>query len=212
MATGTQSSLFADAPQERQPERLITEDGDVRLYRHWWSEARAAELFEILYREIAWQQSHIRMHGKIVAVPRLDVWYGDPGRRYRYSGVQFNPQPWTPTLKAIKVELETRECLTFNSLLANLYRSGRDSVAWHSDDEPELGHNPVIASLSLGAERRFTLRHKTRKELPPVRLDLPAGSLLIMAGPTQHHWQHQLGKTARAVGPRINLTFRTVFD
>ncbi len=209
---GTQSSLFGGESAPDQPEQLIREDGDVRLYRHWWSDEVAAELFARLKEELAWQQSHIRMHGKVVAVPRLNIWYGDPGRRYRYSGVQFDPEPWTPTLKAINSELKAREGLTFNSVLANLYRDGQDSVAWHSDDEPELGRNPVIASLSLGAERRFSLRHKTRRDLSPVRLDLPAGSLLIMAGTTQHHWQHQLGKTARAVGPRINLTFRTVFE
>ncbi len=204
-----QSSLFGDV-STHEPEVLIREDGDVRLYRDWWTAEEVERLFNTLRAELAWQQTHIRMHGKRVAVPRLDVWYGDPGHPYRYSGVRFDPQAWSPTLRAIKSELEAREGLTFNSVLANLYRDGQDSVAWHSDDEPELGQNPVIASLSLGAERRFAFRHKTRKDLAPVRLDLPAGSLLVMAGATQHHWQHQLSKTARAVGPRINLTFRTV--
>jgi len=208
MASEQQASLFANADTE--PEVLIDRDGDVRLYRNWWSPEQADRLFEALRTELEWQQTRIRMHGKVIPVPRLDVWYGDPGHRYRYSGVQFDPKPWTDTLKAIKCELERRMGLTFNSLLANLYRDGQDSVAWHSDDEPELGVNPVIASLSLGAERRFSLRHKGR-EYEPVRLDLPHGSLLLMAGATQHCWQHQLSKTARSPGPRVNLTFRTVY-
>lgn len=208
MASGQQVSLF-DAPGS-DPEVLIDRDGDVRLYRNWWSPERADQLLTALRTELQWQQTHIRMHGKVIPVPRLDVWYGDPGHSYRYSGVQFEPRPWTDTLKTIKCELERRMGLTFNSLLANLYRDGKDSVAWHSDDEPELGANPVIASLSLGAERRFSLRHK-RREYETVRLDLSHGSLLLMSGETQHRWQHQLSKTARNPGPRINLTFRTVY-
>lgn len=208
---GNQSSLF-DEQASDQPEVLIREDGDVRLYRHWLSAEESGALFAQLEQELEWQQTHIQMHGRRIPVPRLDVWYGDPGHRYRYSGVGFDPKPWSPTVVTLKKSLEARQGLTFNSVLANLYRSGRDSVAWHSDDEPELGQNPVIASISLGAERRFALRHKTRKDLPSVRLDLPDGSLLVMAGTTQHHWEHELAKTARAVGPRINLTFRTVFE
>lgn len=202
-----QDSLFSRAAEV---EQLIRKQGDVRLYRHWWSPEQSRDYFDRLYRELAWQQTHITMHGKRLPVPRLDVWYGDAGRDYRYSGASFRALPWTETLTEIKAELEERLGLGFNSVLANLYRNGRDSVAWHSDDEPELGRNPVIASLSLGAERRFALRHKSRGDLEPVRLDLPNGSLLLMAGETQHHWQHQLSKTARRVGPRINLTFRRV--
>lgn len=202
-----QSSLF-DQPTE--PEQLVREQGDVRLYRHWWTPRQSREYFDRLHQDLSWQQTHITMHGKRLAVPRLDVWYGDAGRDYRYSGASFRALPWTGALVEIKAELEERLQLSFNSVLANLYRTGQDSVAWHSDDEPELGPNPVIASLSLGAERRFSLRHKSRRDLETVRLDLPNGSLLLMAGATQHHWQHQLSKTARTVGPRINLTFRRV--
>ncbi len=208
---GNQPSLF-DEQASSEPEVLIRDDGDVRLYRHWLPAEESGALFARLERELEWQQTHIQMHGRRVPVPRLDVWYGDPGHRYRYSGAGFDPKPWSPTLVTLKDALEARQGLTFNSVLANLYRSGRDSVAWHSDDEPELGRNPVIASISLGAERRFAFRHKTRKDLPSVRLDLPDGSLLVMAGTTQYHWEHELAKTARAVGPRINLTFRTVFE
>jgi alkylated DNA repair dioxygenase AlkB len=206
---GGQPSLFQGLSDE--PEILVHQDGDVRVYRHWFDPARAEMYFHRLQTELAWQQTVIRMHGRQVPVPRLDVWYGDPGRHYRYSGVDFKALPWTPTLAEIKADLEQRLGQSFNSVLANLYRDGRDSVAWHSDDEPELGTNPVIASLSLGAERRFRLRHKARS-WPAVRQDLPNGSLLLMAGTTQHYWQHQLAKTARAAGARVNLTFRTVLE
>jgi len=189
---------------------VASSDADVRLFRNWWTHEQAHDYFKRLLRELAWRQTEIAMRGRRVPVPRLDAWYGDPGRDYRYSGAAFAALPWNPTLYAIKVELEQRLGVGFNSVLANLYRDGRDSVAWHSDDEPELGVNPVIASLSLGAERRFSLRHKYNRATSPVRVNLPDGSLLIMAGATQHHWQHQLGKTAHPVGPRINLTFRTL--
>ncbi len=202
-----QDSLFGS---EAEAEQLIREQGDVRLYRDWWAPDQSQVYFDRLYRELAWQQTQITMHGKRLPVPRLDVWYGDAGRDYRYSGASFRALPWTETLREIKLELENRLGIGFNSMLSNLYRTGQDSVAWHSDDEPELGRNPVIASVSLGAERRFALRHKNRRDLAPVRLDLPNGSLLLMAGETQHYWQHQLSKTARSVGPRINLTFRWV--
>ncbi|MDQ2078367.1 alpha-ketoglutarate-dependent dioxygenase AlkB [Marinimicrobium sp. ABcell2] len=210
MAEGHQPSLFETLGGD-EPELLVSQDGDVRLYRQWFDSVQADDYFRRLHAELAWQQTIIRMHGRKVPVPRLDVWYGDPGHRYRYSGVDFDALPWTPTLAEIKHSLEARLGHRFNSVLANLYRDGRDSVAWHSDDEPELGANPVIASVSLGATRRFSLRHKARA-WPTVRQDLPNGSVLLMAGATQHHWQHQLAKTARTVGPRINLTFRSVFQ
>ena len=135
---------------------------------------------------------------------------GDAQAHYQYSGLSLSPQPWLPTVKAIRRKIEKRCCHRFNSVLINLYRDGKDSNGWHSDNEPELGENPVIASLSLGATRRFRLRHKYRKALAPYSIDLPHGSLLLMAGTTQQYWQHCLSKTARQVGPRINLTFRWV--
>jgi len=206
--TEVQASLFgSDMTQATEPEWLIERDGEVRLYRHWLSPDRAQLWFERLYREINWRQSSLRMHGKTLPVPRLDAWYGDPGRVYTYSGVRFDPLAWT--LRALKSRVEQATGHGFNSVLANLYRDGRDGVAWHSDDEPELGPEPVIASISLGAERRFALRHKHRRQ-PPLRLDLPPGSLLLMTGATQRYWVHQLAKTARSVGPRINLTYRRV--
>lgn len=206
-----QTSLFAGAGVAEEPEVVVATDGDVRLYRYWWAQDRADDYFQTLYRELAWQASMITIHGRRMPVPRLNVWYGDAGRDYEYSGIGFRTRPWSPALTLIKEELEHRLGLSFNSVLANLYRDGRDSVAWHSDNEPELGHQPTIASLSLGAERRFSLRHKVRRDLETRRLDLPNGSLLLMAGTTQRHWQHQLSKTVRPVGARINLTFRNVW-
>ena len=208
--SGVQTSLFGSDPAwAPEPECLLERDGEVWLYRDWLAPGLARQWFECLYREISWRQSSIRIQGKTLPVPRLDAWYGDPGRVYTYSGVRFEPLAWTPGLSRLRLELETHLGCAFNSVLANLYRDGKDSVAWHSDDEPELGPEPIIASISLGAERRFALRHKYRHQ-PPVRLDLPPGSLLVMTGTTQRYWVHQLAKTARPVGPRINLTFRRV--
>lgn len=207
---GMQTSLFtSEVTRAPEPERLIVQDGDVRLYRQWFPPDEARDWFDRLHREIRWRQSSIRMHGKTLPVPRLDAWYGDPGRAYTYSGLRFEPLAWTPGLRSLRLELEAQLGYQFNSVLANLYRDGRDSVAWHSDDEPELGSEPVIASISLGAERRFALKHKYRRQ-PSLRLDLPPGSLLLMAGATQRYWVHQLAKTTRPVGPRINLTFRRI--
>lgn len=201
-----QFSLFAAAESEL----LIETDGDVRLFRNFFSASQAAANFEQLYKELDWQQSFIHIAGRKIPVPRLNAWYGDPGCHYQYSGIGFDPLPWTPTLRGIRDQLTQAFGQEFNSVLANLYRDGRDSVAWHSDDELELGRNPVIASVSLGAVRRFTLKHKFRRDIAKVAVDLPTGSLIVMAASTQHYWAHQLSKTAKPVGPRINLTFRNI--
>ena len=166
-------------------------------------------IFADLLVSLAWRQDHITLFGKTHKVPRLQVWMGDAQAHYQYSGLSLSPQPWLPIVKTIRQKIEQRCGHRFNSVLINLYRDGKDSNGWHSDDEPELGENPVVASLSLGATRRFRLRHKYRKA-PPYSIDLSPGSLLLMAGTTQHYWQHCLSKTARQVGPRINLTFRWV--
>jgi alkylated DNA repair dioxygenase AlkB len=141
-------------------------------------------------------------------VPRLSAWYGDAGAVYTYSGLRLEPLPWTPVLLEIKQATERLSGTRFNSVLLNLYRDGQDSMGWHSDDEPELGPEPVIASVSLGALRRFVFQHKKRRWR--IALDLEPGSVLLMAGATQHHWRHALPKTRRPVAPRINLTFRTI--
>jgi len=184
-------------------------DAEIYYYAALFGESEANHLFEQLHREIAWQQQRIRLYGKVHAVPRLTAWYGDAGRQYAYSGIEMTALPWLPVLHAIRARIEVVAACTFNSVLLNLYRDGADSVSWHADDEPELGRNPVIASVSMGARRSFQLKHKEE----PARcraIVLEHGSLLLMKGATQHHWLHQIPKTTRDPGARINLTFRTV--
>ncbi|WP_116473766.1 alpha-ketoglutarate-dependent dioxygenase AlkB family protein [Zobellella maritima] len=162
--------------------------------------------FGRLETEVPWQQHRLRLFGKIHDEPRLSCWMGE--LPYRYSGQLRQPVPWTPTVQAIRERVIDICRQEFNGVLLNLYRHGRDSMGWHADDEPELGQNPVIASVSLGATRRFLLRHRHSDQRRV--LELGHGSLLVMAGEMQHHWQHALPKTTSATGRRINLTFRTV--
>lgn len=192
------------------PINLLAIDGETYFYPDFYTAAEADSYFEQLLAGISWRQERIRMFGKWVDQPRRIAWHGDSGKRYTYSGLQLEPAPWTPLLAKIRDSLTRVSGASFNSVLINLYRDGRDSMGWHSDDEPELGEHPVIASLSLGATRRFRFRHRTEKSLSPVGLDLTHGSLLLVRGATQHHWQHCLPKTAREVSPRINLTFRVI--
>jgi alkylated DNA repair dioxygenase AlkB len=186
------------------PASLLPCDGEVRLYEAALGAADADRLQGALMGSIAWRQEVATVMGRRVAIPRLTAWHGEAG--YVYSGIRMAPMPWNAPLLELKAVAEACAGQPFNSVLLNLYRDGRDSVSWHADNEPGLGRNPVIASLSLGATRRFQLRHRRSKER--VAIDLCHGSCLIMAGATQHHWLHQLPKTARPVGPRINLTFR----
>jgi alkylated DNA repair dioxygenase AlkB len=186
------------------------EDADVEIWPGFAAVARADELFETLAREIDWRHDAITVFGRTSPIPRLNAWYGDDGCSYRYSNISMEPKPWTPTLAAVRDEVGAACGVAFNSVLANLYRDGRDGVAWHADDEPELGPEPVIGSLSLGATRTFQLR---RRADPSVRhsIELAHGDLVIMRGPTQRHWLHQIPKTAKPTAPRLNLTFRQVF-
>ncbi|TYZ08894.1 alpha-ketoglutarate-dependent dioxygenase AlkB [Hymenobacter lutimineralis] len=172
----------------------------------------ATALFSELTATVAWRQDSIQLFGKQVPQPRLTAWYGDEHAAYSYSGLYLRPQPWTEPLQRLRRQVAEATGQPFNSVLLNLYRTGQDSMGWHADDEPELGPNPVIASVSLGATRRMRFRPRLSllPDAAPFGLDLPAGSLLLMQGATQHTWQHAIPKTARAVGPRLNLTFRSV--
>jgi alkylated DNA repair dioxygenase AlkB len=163
-----------------------------------------------LIDEVPWRAENIVVWGKLVPQPRLIAWYGDRGANYTYSGINHDPLPWTDALIDIKNRVEKVACTSFNSVLLNYYRHQRDSMGLHSDDEPELGRRPIIASLSLGEERTLTLKHKTRRDLKSVRLKLASGSLLLMKGDTQHCWKHGIEKEKRPCGPRVNLTFRRV--
>jgi alkylated DNA repair dioxygenase AlkB len=202
------------SPPLTHPFNLVTlplPDADIQLYESFWPPEASDRGFTQLLQETPWRQETAHLFQRSIPIPRLTAWYGDRGKTYAYSGIEMQPEPWTTTLLELKTAIETVVSASFNSVLLNLYRTGQDSVGWHSDDEPELGRNPIIASVSLGATRRFSLKHKRRKDLNPVHLDLSHGSLLLMQGPTQHNWVHQVPKTTKPIEPRINLTFRTIF-
>ncbi len=190
------------------PVELLPEGGARATYTPNFLGETADELRTHLTSTLCWDQPTIRMYGKSSLLPREVAWVADPGVAYRYSGVASTPQGWTPHLLDLRTRLEEHTEAVFNSVLVNRYRDGRDSVAWHSDDEPELGPAPTIASISLGAERRFQLRHKEHRDTVEVRL--AHGSLLVMAGTCQREWVHQVPREAKIKGPRINLTFRHV--
>lgn len=185
-------------------------DGELCLYPQWLEEREIQALFQTLQTQVPWEQSVIQLYGRAVKIPRLNAWFGDAGCGYAYSGYRLPLHPWLPVLAELRQRLHNEVGVDSNSVLVNLYRDGQDSVAWHSDDEPELGRNPTIASISLGAERRFSLRHRRDKTLKPLHLQLSSGSLLLMTGTTQHHWHHCLPKCAAATAPRISLTFRQI--
>lgn len=175
----------------------------------WLPSEVATALQQRLTDEVAWTVHRIRMFGRWVDSPRLSCWMGEPEASYRYSGADFAPEPWHPAIRALLPALEAACGARFNSVLLNRYRNGRDSMGWHSDDEPELGSAPVIASLSLGAERRFLMRVKT-DHARKAEWRLRHGDLLVMRGEAQRQAQHALPKMAGAAGERINLTFRWV--
>lgn len=190
-------------------QRIELPDADILHYAALFSASEADCLFLHLRREIDWQQEHITLYGTPRAVPRLTAWYGDPGTTYTYSGIRHEAASWLPVLQRIRERIERVSAATFNSVLLNLYRDGADSVAWHADDEPELGINPVIGSASFGASRVFQVKHKRQRGLKHA-IALEHGSFLLMQGATQHHWVHQVPKTRAISGERINLTFRRV--
>ena len=164
-------------------------------------------VFDRLTAELAWEQLPITLFGRTVRTPRLTAWVGDAA--YAYSGVVNRPQPWPPTLRALRDRLIAELGVSFNSCLANLYRDGSDSMGYHSDDEPELGPRPVIASVSLGARRIFALRHRASRERWTWALG--AGDVLVMREESQSDFTHAVPKTTRAVGARMNLTFRQFY-
>ncbi len=183
-------------------------DATVTLYPHFYSSDEATSIYTQLLNETQWLQQEIFLFGKRILIPRETAWYGAKGACYIYSGISLEPKPWTLTLMRIKERIESDVQSTFNSVLLNHYRNEKDSVGWHSDDEPELGNNPTIASLSLGAARKFQFQHKVDKRR--VNIHLTHGSLLLMGGATQQFWKHCLPKSASATGSRINLTFRWI--
>ena len=187
---------------------LLPYDGELYWVRQFYTTAESDYLFTTFKTSLAWQEESIFIFGRWFKVPRLMCWYGDPDAYYQYSGVNHQPKPWNKELQLIRVKIEQRFGSTYNSVLANLYRDGNDSMGCHADDEKELGQNPVIASLSLGDQRLFKLHHKINKTT--VDIILGHGDLLIMAGTLQNYWQHSVPKTKKLKTPRINLTFRHI--
>lgn len=189
-------------------ERIALPRADVLYQPGWLPPAVAGALMQRLVREIPWTQHQVRMFGRELPSPRLSAWIGDADAVYTYSRVRHQPAPWTPALAQLRERLQVELGARFNSVLANRYRDGRDSMGWHADDEPELGPEPLIASISLGAVRRMRFRARDRSAVAAI--DLADGSLLLMGGRTQTLYQHAVDKTRADTGERINLTFRWI--
>ena len=181
------------------------------LVRHWPAWAADADALLVALREgVPWKQDQITLFGRSHPLPRLTCWVGDPGCAYTYSGVTNQIEPWSKLLAGLRARVEAAAGCSFNSLLLNRYRNGRDSMGWHADDEPELDPEAPIASLSLGATRSFRLKPKPPAESEPLHYVLGHGDLLVMDPPTQQHWLHQVPQRLRVKEERINLTFRRV--
>ncbi|MFN2425507.1 MAG: alpha-ketoglutarate-dependent dioxygenase AlkB [Candidatus Binatia bacterium] len=188
---------------------VVVPEAEVRLRASLPLGVPPEEVLARLIEETPWRSEKIAMWGREYVQPRLVAWYGDPGAVYAYSGTRYEPHEWTPLLGDLRRRVEDAAGASFNSVLLNYYRDHRDSMGMHSD-EPELGPEPVITSLSLGATRTLVLRHRTVRSVKNVRIPLESGSLIVMRGPTQHRWQHGIAKLARPCGPRVNLTFRKI--
>lgn len=191
-------------------ERIALRDAELHYVPAFYSRAESRRVREHLLATVPWQQDTLKFGSRQVLVPRLQAWYGDATANYGYSGLRLIPLPWTTALTTIRTEIENNFGVSFNSVLLNYYRNGHDSVAWHSDDEKALGADPLIASLSLGAERRFELKHRDGK-VQKVNIELADGSLLLMGSGLQKHWVHQLPKQPWITEPRLNLTFRLIY-
>ncbi|WP_162815041.1 alpha-ketoglutarate-dependent dioxygenase AlkB family protein [Erythrobacter aureus] len=190
--------------------KLNLPGADVRYQEHLEFGRSAGEIFDDLVRQISWKHEDITIHGKTFKQPRLTAWYGDPGMSYTYSGLSLAPLAWPALLLELKRKVEEVTQQTYNSALLNQYRGHRDSVGFHADDEPELGRNPTIASLSFGETREFVLKPKRGRPGQTTRLPLASGSLLVMAGETQQNWLHGVEKLNAPCGGRVNITFRNI--
>ncbi len=195
---------------ERSGGVLPMEDAELEFFPCWLAAGESQFLLDTLLSDTPWRQDSITLFGKTVPQPRLTAWYGEDDAIYQYSGLRLEPLPWTSTIQSLKERVSQACAVNFNSVLLNLYRNERDSMGMHADDEPELGKQPVIASLSLGAPRILQWKHRQRKGLGSQRLLLEDGSLLVMRGNTQRCWKHGINKQRTPCGPRINLTFRCI--
>lgn len=203
-----QANLFTNQQDPASHEDHDLGDGWVREYPAAFTPAEAEILRHTLIQQLPWRQDRVRIAGRELNVPRLQCWMGDAD--YAYSGIKLTAEPWHPVVDHIRERVQTLTEYQFNVVLLNYYRNGQDSVAWHADDEPELGQNPVIASVTLGAERPFQLRHKRDKSRPRHRFMLTNGSLLLMGESIQNNWMHQLPKVKHLTESRLNLTFRRI--
>jgi alkylated DNA repair dioxygenase AlkB len=200
---------LSDSPEaDFAPRIVLNRDGLVTYDAYFLEPPAADHAFHTLLGDTPWTQEFLQMYGRRIPFPRLTAWYGDRGASYTYSGIKNEPLVWTPVLRDLRELLARRTGVRFNSVLLNLYRHGEDSLSWHADDEPELGPEPVIASLSLGADRQFQLKHRVDGEIRSILLE--SGSLLLMSGATQRSWLHRVPKERNVRQTRINLTFRVI--
>jgi len=181
-------------------------DADLMLYEGFFTKEESDAYYNFLLANTRWKEADLTVYDKTHIIPRMISWYEDKTN----PGAHQNGPDWTPELLTIKKRVEVETNFTFNSVLLNLYRNGKDGVGWHSDRTENFGQNQIIASVSFGETRLFRLRHKTRKDLRMLEIPLTHGTLLLMAGTTQTHWEHHIPKTAKDILPRINLTFRQV--
>ncbi len=198
--------LFAQTTDPRQ--NLLPQDGAAYYLGVVLSPEETSHYIAELTKNIAWRRDDLVLFGKKITTKRKVAWYGDEPFAYRYSGMTKTALAWTAELLELKVLVEGHTRKTYNSCLLNLYHDGCEGMGWHSDDEPDLKREGAIASVSLGATRKFVFRHKASKE--KISVVLENGSLLLMAGATQQYWSHSLPPTRRVLAPRINLTFRTI--
>jgi alkylated DNA repair dioxygenase AlkB len=198
------NSLF-----QSEPIHLNLPDAEIIYYPAFFDKKEADAIYNELVNTIPWQQDEITVFGKKHLQPRLTALYGNEGKSYSYSNIKMQPHPWNLLLQKLKTKIENVSDANFTTLLLNYYRDGKDSNGLHADNEKELGINPIIASVSFGAERTFQLKHNLYKD-QKKSIILEHGSLLLMKGTTQHYWKHQIPKTAKPIGPRINGTFRVI--
>ena len=198
------NSLF-----QSEPIHLNLPDAEIIYYPAFFDKKEADAIYNELVNTVPWLQDEITVFGKKHLQPRLTALYGNEGKPYSYSNIKMQPHPWNLLLQKLKTKIENVSDANFTTVLLNYYRDGKDSNGWHADNEKELRTNPVIASLSFGAERMFQLKHNLDKDLKKS-IVLQHGSLLLMKGTTQHFWKHQIPKTAKPIGPRINGTFRII--
>ena len=183
-------------------------DLKIRIEDNFFDSNQSDEFLNKLIKNLSWESMMIKMFGKDLKIPRLQCWIGDEGCDYKYSGKKLNRQDWSSELLQIRKKIFRDLKIDFNSVLANYYRDGKDSMGWHSDDEKELGPNPTIASISFGSERNLYFRNKITKET--ISIPQAHGCLIVIDGKTQKNWQHSIKKTQKIIGPRINLTFRNI--